>query len=155
MQWRQGPQINSLDWDGRVLRITRRGSAGPSDGMRVAAWARRNDAGGNWLRWQSPPLNSLGDWQTYWAQAQNWAQNAGDEDKKREVSYYCTWKNGKFFTSGVEPGAIRCPATGPPMKPSRRLPDGVRAVLTLPPGQAIAGRLTLDWARPTVGGGKS
>jgi prepilin-type N-terminal cleavage/methylation domain-containing protein len=40
------PQVIGLDWDGRVLRITRRGSAGPSDGMRVAAWTRRTDAGG-------------------------------------------------------------------------------------------------------------
>jgi general secretion pathway protein J len=117
------PQVIGLDWDGRVLRITRRGSAGPSDGMRVAAWTRRTDAGGNWLRWQSPPLTSLDDWQTYWAQAQNWAQNAGDEDKKREVpSFHC--RTGKSSTSEVEPGAIRCPATGPPRKPSRRFPTG-------------------------------
>lgn len=34
------------------------------------------------------------------------------------------------------------------------LPDGVRLVLTLPPGQAISGTLTRDWVRPTVGGRK-
>jgi general secretion pathway protein J len=27
-------------------------------------------------------------------------------------------------------------------------------VLMLPPGQAISGTLTRDWARPTLGGGK-
>ncbi len=150
----EGPQINSLDWDGRVLRITRRGSAGPSDGMRVAAWARRNDAGGNWLRWQSPPLTSLGDWQTYWAQAQNWAQNAGDEDKKREVAIIALEEWQIFYFRG---GTWSNPLSsdGPANETQSGLPDGVRAVLTLPPGQAIAGRLTLDWARPTVGGGKS
>jgi general secretion pathway protein J len=105
----EGPQINSLDWDGRVLRITRRGSAGPSDGMRVAAWARRNDAGGNWLRWQSPPLTSLGDWQTYWAQAQNWAQNAGDEDKKREVPIIALGRMANFLFPGwnLEQSAVQ------------------------------------------------
>jgi general secretion pathway protein J len=35
------------------------------------------------------------------------------------------------------------------------LPQGVRLVLTLPPGQAISGTLTRDWVLPTLGGGKS
>ena len=35
------------------------------------------------------------------------------------------------------------------------IPDGVRVVLTLPPGQAVSGRLTVDWIRPTWGGGKT
>jgi general secretion pathway protein J len=35
------------------------------------------------------------------------------------------------------------------------LPDGVRLVLTLPPGPSITGVLTRDWVRPTFSGGKS
>ena len=35
------------------------------------------------------------------------------------------------------------------------LPDGVRLQLELPPGQALAGRLTRDWVNPLKGGGKS
>ncbi len=35
------------------------------------------------------------------------------------------------------------------------VPQGVRLVLTLPPGQAISGTLTRDWVVPTWGGGKS
>lgn len=35
------------------------------------------------------------------------------------------------------------------------VPQGVRLVLTLPPGQAISGTLTRDWVLPTLGGGKS
>ncbi len=35
------------------------------------------------------------------------------------------------------------------------VPQGVRLVLTLPPGQAISGILTRDWVLPTLGGGKS
>ncbi len=147
-------QVSGLDWDGRVLRITRRGSAGPIDGMRVAAWTRRADGGGTWLRWQSPPLTSLSDWQTYWAQAQTWAQNAGDDDKKREVPVVPLEEWQIFYFRG---GAWSNPLSsdGPAKESQSALPDGVRAVLTLPPGQAISGRLTLDWARPTVGGGKS
>ena len=30
------------------------------------------------------------------------------------------------------------------------LPDGVRLVLSLPPGPALAGLLTRDWVRPTA-----
>ena len=36
-----------------------------------------------------------------------------------------------------------------------QLPDGIRLVLTLPQGQAIAGTLTSDWVSPRVAGGKS
>jgi general secretion pathway protein J len=35
------------------------------------------------------------------------------------------------------------------------LPDGVRLVLQLPPGETISGTLTRDWVRPTLSGGKS
>ena len=35
------------------------------------------------------------------------------------------------------------------------VPDGVRLVMTLPPGQALSGVITRDWVRPTLGGGKS
>lgn len=35
------------------------------------------------------------------------------------------------------------------------LPDGVRLILTLTPGQAVSGRLTRDWVRPTLGPGGS
>jgi general secretion pathway protein J len=35
------------------------------------------------------------------------------------------------------------------------MPDGVRLVITLPPGDGLAGTLTRDWVRPTVGAPKS
>jgi general secretion pathway protein J len=41
--------------------------------------------------------------------------------------------------------------TPPPAEGS--LPDGVRLVLSLPPGPAGAGLITLDWVRPTLSGG--
>jgi general secretion pathway protein J len=31
----------------------------------------------------------------------------------------------------------------------------VRVVLHLPPGHSLAGKITRDWVRPTLGGGKS
>ena len=54
-----------MDWDGRVLRVTRRNTVDPTQGVLVVAWTRRVvDGRGVWLRWQSPPLTgrgSLGD----------------------------------------------------------------------------------------------
>jgi general secretion pathway protein J len=150
-----GPQISSLDWDGRVLRITRRGSAGAADGLRVAAWTRRTGADGGWLRWQSPALTTLGDWQTYWEQATFWAENAGDEDKKREVAILPLDEWQIFYFRG---GAWSNPLSSddsPTVGSKATLPEGIRLMLTLPPTQPISGILSVDWVRATVGGGKS
>src|SRR5207247_11142472 len=81
----QTPNVNSLDWDGRVLRLTRR-TATAGDGLLVVAWTRRVDAGGQWLRWQSPVLRTAANWNEAWSRAALWAQNPGDEEKKREVA---------------------------------------------------------------------
>lgn len=156
----QGPQIHALDWDGRVLRLTRRSTASAADGLLVVAWSRRDiDGSAQWLRWQSPALRSRADMQEAWQQAALWAHNPGDAEKKREVAitpltqwqiYYFrsdAWSNP--LSSDSRAGA----ATAPPV--STTLPEGVRLVLTLPAGQALSGTLTRDWVRPTVGGGKS
>jgi general secretion pathway protein J len=50
--------------------------------------------------------------------------------------------------SGAAPAA-------PPNAATPVLPDGVRLVLMLPPGQAISGTLTRDWVRPTLAANKS
>ena len=91
----QLPQTQSLDWDGRALRMTRRSatalvdasSSGTSDeAVLVVAWARRDVAGaGQWLRWQSPPLRTRGEVDVAWQGAAQWAQNPGDDLKAREV----------------------------------------------------------------------
>ena len=160
----QLPQVNALDWDGRVLRMTRP-APDAADGMLVVAWSRRDvDGTGQWLRWQSAPLHTRGDLTTAWAQAALWAQNPNAEAKKREVAitplldwqifYFRSdaWSNplsSDGTNVAVNPVAL---AQGAP-NPS--VPDGVRLVLTLPPGQALGGTLTLDWVRPTLGGNKS
>jgi general secretion pathway protein J len=152
------PNSPSLDWDGRALRILRRGTATPGEGLRVVAWSRRDGAsGGQWLRWQSPPLNTRGDLQQAWQNAGLWAQNASEEARQREVRivpldswqifYYRTnaWSNPLSSAGTTSAGQV---AAAP------LIPDGIRLVLTLTPGQAVSGTLTRDWLRPTVGGGK-
>ena len=156
----QQPNTPNLDWDGRALRLLRSSSASPSEGLRVVAWTRRQVAGvGQWLRWQSPPLRTRGELQTAWQRAALWAQNPSDEDRKREVSivpltdwqifYYRSnaWSN-PLSSEGAPTDAKTAPPTAPVV------PDGVRLVLTLPPGQALSGVLTRDWMSPTLGGAK-
>lgn len=155
------PNTPSLDWDGRALRILRRGTATPGEGLSVVAWSRRSiDGTGQWLRWQSPPLRTRGELQLAWQKAAQWAQNPGDEDRKLEVRivpldrwqifYYRAdaWSN----PLSSEGAATAAKAAADPLVPA--IPDGIRLVLGLAPGQAITGTLTRDWLRPTLGGGK-
>jgi general secretion pathway protein J len=198
----QLPQNQAMDWDGRALRLTRRSSS--EDGVLVVAWSRRDvDGTGQWLRWQSPPLRGRDELHTAWAAAAQWAQNPGDDLKKREVSiipvsqwqvfFYRSdaWTNplsssgmeaGAAPASAVAPARAVAPATvasasaapvtaapgnaaapAPAVAPADAqmpsldavVPEGIRLVLTLAPGQAMGGTLTRDWLRPTLGGGKS
>jgi general secretion pathway protein J len=167
----QLPNTQALDWDGRALRVTRRSTAGPGEGLLVVAWSRREvDGVGQWLRWQSPPVHTRGELQTMWARAAQWAQNAGEEDKKLEVRVAALeqWKVFYFradaWTNPLSSdGASPPPPPQAPQTPGANavaapteavLPDGVRLVLTLPPSDAFVGTLTRDWGRITLGGGK-
>ncbi len=160
----QIPRQSAIDWDGRVLRLTRRPATVGVDGALVVAWTRRViDGAGQWLRWESPPLRSRGALEQAWARAGVWAQNPGDEERKREVRiapidewqifYFRTdaWTN-PLSSEGVPalpPGVVA------PVVPGSTTPEGVRLVLVLPEGQTLSGKIVRDWVRPTLGGGKS
>jgi general secretion pathway protein J len=164
----QLPQTTALDWNGRVLRMTRRATVAAADGVLVVAWTRRIvDGTGTWLRWQSLPLTTRGDLERAWQQADIWSQNPGDELRAREVAimpleewhlfYYRAdaWTNPLSSDVVAAPAGSQTPA-GPRVGENVAvLPDGVRLVLSLPPGQAIGGRLTRDWVRPTLSGTRS
>ena len=167
----QTPGINSLDWDGRVLRLTRL-AAVPSEGLQVVAWTRRADGGnanananstansGQWLRWQSPALRGVGNWTQAWEQAGAWAQNASADSQLREtfilaladwqIFYFRNnaWSN-PLSSDGAVTGALAINAAK-----QVSVPDGIRLVLSLPSGQAFAGKLTLDWVKPTLSADK-
>ncbi len=162
----QLPNTPALDWDGRALRVTRRSTVAPGDGLLVVAWARRSiDGAGQWLRWQSAPVYTRGELQATWAKAAQWAQNPGEDDKKYEVrvSALDEWKVFYFradawsnpLSSDGAPPPPSAPAGGDkPLSADLNLPDGVRLVLTLPANDAIGGTLTRDWVRVTLGGAK-
>lgn len=165
----QQPGTPSLDWDGRALRLLRRNTVAPEAGLLVVAWSRRSVAGvGQWLRWQSPPLRTRSELTLAWQKAALWAQNPSDDDRQREVQiapldqwqifYYrgAAWSN-PLSSAGAAEGATEgtvAGSAGQPTDAASGVPEGVRLVLTLTPGQAIGGVLTRDWVRPDLGGGK-
>lgn len=153
----QLPQVQTLDWDGRGLRIVRRSTAQPGDGVLVVAWSRRNVNGTDqWLRWQSPPQFSRGELQTAWTRAAQWAQNPGDAEKRDEVritplmQWQIFYYRGNAWTNPLSSDSAAPSLPGTDLA----LPDGVRLVLTLPASEAINGIVTRDWIRPVLGGGK-
>jgi general secretion pathway protein J len=163
----QLPRTPTLDWDGRGLRIIRRSTVQPGDGLLVVAWARRNVNGTDqWLRWQSPPQFSRGALQTAWERAAQWAQNPGDAEKRDEVritpleQWQIFYFRGNAWTNPLSSdnvSTVVAPVRGAPpaVDTDLALPDGVRLVLILPAGEGIHGTLTRDWVRPALAGTKS
>lgn len=163
----QLPGTPALDWNGRVLRVTRRDTSAPANGVLVAAWTLR---AGQWLRWQSPPLTTRGELDQAWLKADQWSQTPGAEERRLEVAigplqewqifYYRSdaWTNPQSsdaVSTPVAPSSLTPEAAAEFARQNTIFPDGVRLVLTLPQGQALAGQITRDWARPTIGGNKS
>lgn len=156
-------EVPALDFDGRTLRLTRRdpleSAQTGSPGVRVVAWALQQ---GQWTRWQASGLQTRESLNQAWAQATRWGQRPAPEDAAQQVSvaradgwqvFYFrgdTWTN-PLSADGSTPATDTPPAT----RNLGTLPDGVRLVLTLSPGQTIAGELVRDWARPVLGGSKS
>jgi general secretion pathway protein J len=176
------PGQSSMDWDGRALRLLRRGSQSAGEGLVVVAWAQGQRAQGSvWLRWSSPPLTNRAQMLVAWSQAALWAQNPGDAERLREVIivplsswqivYFRggAWSNPLSSADQVQgtPAAPAGGVSGAVMDMTKQesvsvtpqaqtkteaLPDGVRLVLTLPDGGAVSGTITRDWSRSGLGG---
>lgn len=147
----------SLAWDGSTLRITRTSAGEPGAGLRVIAWSRRPTSG-QWQRWQSAPLSSQAAWAAAWDAAAAWGQSGSSTTgalpggaQAVSVAAALDWQLYYFrnnaWTSPLSSGAESGSQT-------HVLPDGVRLIVTLAPGQALAGPLVLDWVRPDFVGGQ-
>lgn len=151
----QAGMMPAIDWNGRVLRITRRNTTNITDGVLVVGWARRVvPAGTLWMRWQSPAVTTRADLEQAWRAADLWAQNQGGGDAREvavtpiedwEIFYFRdnAWTNPQ--SSAIS--AARAPAGA---ATAFAMPDGVRIVLALPAGQSLSGRITRDWVSPQV-----
>jgi general secretion pathway protein J len=155
---------SGIDWDGRVLRITRRSTEvnadGSDTGMWVVAWrwsAQAGQAHGPWQRWQSPALRDSASLQAAWTQAAVWGQNSSTDGTSRQtdalplqgwqIYFYRdnAWGNA-LSSAGTSTGSA---STG-----SASLPDAVRAVIQLAPDSG-RGSITIDWVRPNWSVGRS
>lgn len=158
------PGTAALEWDGRVLRLTRRHPLGEQASVQVVAWTLRNDGAngagsGSWMRWQSAAISQRADWAIAWARAQTWGQTPSAEDRAQEVNVRAlsqwqiffhrggAWSN-PLSSEGTAPATAGSASNVAPGSP----PDGIRLVLDLPPGQSLTGKLTLDWVNPTLTG---
>jgi len=152
----QGRQV--LDWDGQVLRLTRKTSAAVDNGALVVAWSRRNvDGRFQWVRWQSLPARTVSEWNDAWNQAAQWGRNPSSDQMRREtvlipldlwrVYYYRSnaWTNPQSSDQGDDDGSS-VGSDGNAVLPT--VPDGIRIELTLPPGRALNGVMTVDWVNP-------
>ena len=147
-------QIRALDWDGRVLRLTRRSTDSAVPTVYVVAWTLRADASGvtRWYRWQSPGVATRPEWQQAWDRAATWGQDGGAIGSSNELRGaelglipVDAWQLFYYRNDGWGP-AVGADALGA----GTQLPEGVRLVLSMPPGPALAGVLTRDWLRPTT-----
>lgn len=144
----------SMFWDGRVLRLTRMDAGDAAAGLRVVAWTRR-PADGYWLRWQSAAVYTQQTWQAAWEAAARWVESGAPMDTGQPsaqavaVAVTQDWQlhyfRGNAWTNPLS-------SQGTDQAGSSLLPDAVRLLLTLAPGQAISGALTIDWVRPDFGG---
>ena len=157
--------VGGLDFDGRVLRMTRQygaqlsadveGAAPAEDGgsIRVVAWgARQVDGQRQFLRWQSAPLYTRAALRQAWDEAAAWGQNPTDALRRLEVQVAAidSWQVYYFRNTSWSSPLSSAAASGPGQS---ALPEGVRLLLTLASGQSVSGKLTVDWVKPTVGSG--
>ncbi|WP_409374704.1 PulJ/GspJ family protein [Verminephrobacter aporrectodeae] len=144
----------ALDWDGQVLRLTRRSGTIPDIGALVVAWTRRSTTG-QWLRWQSPPLRTRAEWQQAWQQAAQWARTPGEAERRHETALLTLDDWQIFYSRGGAWSNPLSSSDGASGSSAAAVPDGVRLRITLPAGQALAGLLTRDWVNPVLGGERS
>ncbi|MEY5100029.1 MAG: hypothetical protein RJA36_2748 [Pseudomonadota bacterium] len=156
-------RLAPLDYDGRVLRLTRSDpdtGADEAPALRVIAWGLQTDpATGErrWARWASPPLRRSAELEQAWQQATQWGRNPGAQDRLQQTlltpvaDWQIFYHRGGAWSNpqSAEGSAGEAPATG---AARLALPDGVRLRLILPATGTPGGVLTRDWARPTLTG---
>jgi general secretion pathway protein J len=156
---------SALDWDGRVLRITRTHAQRAPASLQVVAWTLRGpSASSTWMRWQSPPLTMRSEWTNAWTRAQTWGQTPTEAERSSEVSVRPVSQWQLFFYRGgawsnplSSEGTPSAPAgmpsaTGSTPSATGGAPDGIRLLLDLPAGQSLTGKISLDWVKPTLTG---
>lgn len=155
------PEISPIEWDGKVMRITRQHSADPGEGVIVVGWTRSiRDGQHLLLRWQSDPIRSRQQWRTAWDAARSWSESPTEDARAREIRlfglsqwqiYYFrggTWSN-PLSSSGSGPVTSTPGANLSSTSQTATIPEGVRLMISVTPPHPLAGNLVRDWARPS------
>jgi general secretion pathway protein J len=148
------PNTPALDWDGRVLRITRQHLQDPQAGVQVVAWTLAN---GQWTRWQSAPLTQADAWAQAWKNAQVWSESAGrlNTNTSSEVlihpvrDWQIYFHRDGAWSNALSSEGSRSDLGKKPIGASAMLPEGIRLVIDLANDNSLQGKLSLDWVRPT------
>lgn len=168
LAWPQAPDgpdtaQRSLDWDGRVLRISRGVTGDAGAGALVVAWSRSAGSGA-WRRWQSTPVRTQSAWLAAWQAAARWAEAGAPETGAAvggngpavTIARALDWRLHYFqddaWSNPLSSASSSQARDDTQASQAAALPDAVRLIMTLAPGQAISGPLTLDWVRPDLGG---
>ena len=155
-----------LEWNGQVMRITRRGSDINEQGLRVVSWAVRNVQGRDyWVRWQSAPVRTVQQWEQAWEMAvhavTNSAINTANTDSNTQQTVLMPVRSWQLLyfrgNSWSNPLSTSAPDTSTDANNPTKvtLPDGIRLTLDLPAPGALSGTITTDWVSPLLGGNKS
>lgn len=170
-------EVNALDFNGQVLRMTRRdsGEVGlESRGIRVVAWTRLTgvslaglpqisssiNASGQWVRWQSGPLLRRDELARAWQRAAEWGRGvlpsqSGNPGADSAIALLGIDNWQLFYHRGetwVNPQSSL--GNEEPGAPTGGLPNGVRLELVLGTGEGLGGSLVRDWVRPTLEAGR-
>ena len=150
---------SGIDWDGRVLRITRRSTEVQADGTDAGVWvvawrwqAQGNGQHGWWQRWQSAALRDSMGLQLAWAQAAAWGQDGSPEANARQTDVLPLQGWQLYFYRDNAWSNPLSSAGGKTSAPA--LPDAVRSVIELAPDSG-RGRISVDWLRPNWSVGRS
>lgn len=165
-------ELTPVVFDGKVMRLTRRDAAEfgvSSPGIRVVAWTLRDSTDpshpGQWVRWQSLPLQQRQSLARAWQRAAEWGNGMNDEVRTSmqvngdaEIAlfpltqwqlYYHRgdgWSNPLSSAGSGNSGGSNASASDS----EDNLPQGIRVVLDVTPGASLSGRITRDWVRPTL-----
>ena len=124
----------------------------------AAQWAQNP---GDALKAREVVVSTLSEWQIFFYRGDAWTNPLSSEGGSDAGAVATGAVAGPGAAGGIASGigslgaaAARALTSGANALTTGPIPEGVRLVLTLPPGQAISGTLTRDWVRPTVGGRK-
>lgn len=175
-------EVNTLDFNGQVLRMTRRdsGESGlDSRGIRVVAWTRLTgvalaglpqisssiQASGQWVRWQSGPLLRRDELARAWQRAAEWGRgtlpsqtgNAGTDSAIALLGiddWRLYYHRGEAWANPQSSVGSDEQSVGTAGARTGELPNGVRLELILGTGEGLSGSLVHDWVRPTLEAGR-